>query len=68
VKGFTLAGADGIHHWAQARITGKNQVEVSCEQVPAPVAVRYGWADNPDDVNLYNSAGLPANPFRSDGK
>ncbi|MBP7504655.1 MAG: hypothetical protein KA780_04360 [Prolixibacteraceae bacterium] len=68
VKGFTLAGTDGVHHWAQARITGKNQVEVSCDKVPAPVAVRYGWADNPDDVNLYNSAQLPANPFRSDEK
>jgi sialate O-acetylesterase len=66
VKGFTLAGKDGVHHWAQARVKGKNQVEVTCDKVPAPVAVRYGWANNPDDVNLYNSAGLPANPFRTD--
>ncbi|MGD0652174.1 MAG: hypothetical protein ABSA97_13740 [Verrucomicrobiia bacterium] len=28
-------------------------------------AVRYGWADNPP-VNLYNKAGLPASPFRTD--
>jgi rhamnogalacturonyl hydrolase YesR len=27
--------------------------------------VRYGWADNPE-VNLYNGAGLPASPFRTD--
>ena len=66
VKGFTLAGKDGVHHWAQARIKGENQVEVTCDKVPAPAAVRYGWANNPDDVNLYNSAGLPANPFRTD--
>jgi sialate O-acetylesterase len=33
--------------------------------VPAPVAVRYAWADNPV-CNLYNGAGLPAAPFRTD--
>jgi hypothetical protein len=26
----------------------------------------WGWADNPDDINLYNNEGLPANPFRTD--
>ena len=30
-----------------------------------PVAVRYGWADNPT-CNLDNAAGLPASPFRTD--
>jgi sialate O-acetylesterase len=41
-------------------------VVVHSDQVPQPVAVRYGWADNPDDVNLYNAEGLPASPFRTD--
>ena len=30
-----------------------------------PVAVRYSWSDNPDG-NLYNTAELPASPFRTD--
>jgi sialate O-acetylesterase len=34
--------------------------------VKSPVAVRYAWADNPDDANLYNQEGLPALPFRTD--
>lgn len=66
VKGFVIAGADKKFYWAPARITGNNQVEVISEEVPVPSAVRYGWADNPHDVNLYNKEGLPANPFRTD--
>lgn len=65
VKGFTLAGNDGRFYWAKAMIINEKQVEVWSDQVPQPAAVRYGWADNPDDVNLYNREGLPANPFRS---
>ena len=38
---------------------------VSSADVPMPLAVRYAWADNPD-CNLYNGAGLPASPFRTD--
>ena len=65
VKGFTLAGPGNTFIWAQAKIISDNQVEVESGEVENPVAIRYGWADNPDDVNLYNSAGLPANPFRA---
>ena len=36
------------------------------DAVTEPVAVRYAWADNPVGANLYNSAGLPASPFRTD--
>jgi len=39
---------------------------VSSPKVPQPVAVRYAWADNPEGCNLYNQAGLPAAPFRTD--
>jgi sialate O-acetylesterase len=64
VKGFAIAGDDHHFVWAEARIDG-DTVVVSSSQVSKPVAVRYGWADNPI-VNLYNQAGLPASPFRTD--
>ena len=37
---------------------------VSASGVEHPVMVEYAWADNPDQANLYNKAGLPAVPFR----
>ena len=64
LTGFAIAGADRKFVWAQARIDG-DAVVVSNPQVPAPAAVRYAWADNPP-CNLYNAAGLPASPFRTD--
>jgi sialate O-acetylesterase len=63
-KGFAMAGADRKWHWADARIDG-DSVVVSGAEVPEPVAVRYGWADNPPNT-LRNRAGLPAAPFRTD--
>ncbi len=65
LKGFAIAGADKKFYWAKARIEG-DQVVVWSESVPNPVAVRYAWADNPEGCNLYNTADLPASPFRSD--
>lgn len=67
LRGFAIAGADGRFVWAQASISG-NQIIVSSSQVDHPVAVRYAWANNPDDANLYNAEGLPASPFRTDKK
>jgi sialate O-acetylesterase len=66
LKGFTVAGSDRKFHWAKAELADGKTVVVYSEEVPNPVAVRYGWANNPDDVNLYNKEGLPANPFRTD--
>lgn len=65
LKGFAIAGEDRVFHWARAHIED-DKVIVYSDQVKEPVAVRYGWADNPDDVNLYNADGLPASPFRTD--
>jgi sialate O-acetylesterase len=62
--GMAVAGQDRRFFWADAMIEGKTVV-ASSPSVAEPVAVRYGWADNPP-VNLYNSAGLPASPFRTD--
>lgn len=64
LTGFTIAGDDRIFVEADAHIDG-DRVVVSSPQVPRPVAVRYGWADNPP-ASLYNAEGLPAGPFRTD--
>ena len=64
LTGFSVAGADGVFHPAQAEISGETVV-VSSPAVATPVAVRYGWA-NVAKGNLFNTAGLPASPFRSD--
>lgn len=61
---FAIAGADRNFVWGDAVIDG-DTVLVSSPSVPNPVAVRYGWADNPA-CNLYNAAGIPASPFRTD--
>ncbi|PRY86986.1 sialate O-acetylesterase [Mongoliibacter ruber] len=63
VKGFIIAGEDGKFYKGNAILSGANEIQVSHPQVSDPVEVRYAWADNPE-VNLYNSAGLPAEPFR----
>jgi len=65
VRGFAVAGEDRVFHWARGVKEG-NTITLECEEVDAPVAVRYAWADNPDDANLFNTAGLPAGPFRTD--
>lgn len=57
------ASVDGVFHPAAARIVGET-VEVVSPEGAAPVAVRYGWANVPD-CNLFNTAGLPASPFRA---
>jgi sialate O-acetylesterase len=64
LSGFTLAGNDRVFHPAEAQIEGRNVI-LQSPAVPAPVAARYGWADYPV-VNLQNSAGLWASPFRTD--
>jgi sialate O-acetylesterase len=62
--GFSIAGRDRKWQWAQARIHGAT-VTVFSSAVPHPRAVRYAWQSDPA-ATLYNGAGLPASPFRTD--
>ena len=64
LTGFTICGEDRKFVNAEAEIVG-DTVVVSSPAVPKPVAVRFGWANYPV-VNLWNKAGLPASPFRTD--
>ena len=65
LKYFAISGPDKKFVWAKAIIKG-NKVEVWNDAIPDPVAVRYGWADNPEGANLYNKENLPASPFKTD--
>jgi sialate O-acetylesterase len=62
---FTVAGADGKFVPAEAVITN-GTVVVSSPDVAKPVAVRFAWSEVAQP-NLFNQAGLPAVPFRTDG-
>jgi sialate O-acetylesterase len=61
---FEIAGADQVYYPAKAQIVDQTVV-VTSDKVSNPVAVRYGWSDTAEP-NLFNAAGLPASPFRSD--
>jgi sialate O-acetylesterase len=64
VTGVEIAGPDGKFVAAKATVDGETIV-ASSPGVPDPVAIRYGWASNPQ-CNLFNSDGLPASPFTSE--
>lgn len=66
VAGFQVATGSEKFTWADAVIVGKNRVALRSSDRQKITAVRYAWADNPGDINLINSAGLPAFPFRTD--
>ncbi|MGD9346019.1 MAG: sialate O-acetylesterase [Candidatus Aminicenantes bacterium] len=64
LRGFAVAGKDRVFRWAEGVIEG-DTVVLWHPEIKKPVAARYAWASNPV-CNLYNSAGLPASPFRTD--
>jgi len=61
---FQIAGEDRKFHPAEATLDGSTLV-VASKEVPAPLAVRYAWSNDPP-VALFGISGLPAAPFRSD--
>ena len=64
--GFAVCGEDKVWHWAKGKVVGKDRVEVQCDEVEKPMALRYAWADNPV-CNLSSMDGLAVTPFRTDG-
>ena len=66
LKCMEVAGADRVFYPAKAWIDPNKKVLVAySEQVPAPVAVRYGYR-NYVQGDLYDEFGIPLSPFRSD--
>jgi sialate O-acetylesterase len=65
LKGFAVSEDGNTFVWADAKIDG-DTVVLTSSQVEHPKTVRYDWADNPATGNLFNKAGLPAPPFRTD--
>ena len=65
LSGFEMAGEDQQFHPAKATIDG-NQILVSAAGLAHPVAVRYAWADDAGEANLFNIDGFPAGSFRTD--
>lgn len=65
---FQVCGADRHWKWAQAEITGKDNVTVFHAEVPDPVVVRYAWSKNAESANLYNKEGLPASIFSTEAE
>ena len=68
---FAIAGTDKKFVWAKAKIVqgtpsgDGDKIIVWNDDVQSPMYVRYAWADNPVNPNLYNKEGLPASPFRN---
>lgn len=66
LHGFAVAGPDRRFVWAKAYVAGRDKVVVFSDDVSDPEAVRYGWADNPQDDDLTDDSGLLASPFRTE--
>jgi sialate O-acetylesterase len=66
LRWFSIADYDKKFVWAKTKILSKNQIELWNETLKNPKYVRFAWQDNPEGINFYNSASLPASSFRTD--
>lgn len=66
INGFEVAGRDSIFHYAKADLVNDSTIRVFVDTDHSIEALRFLWADNPGTINLFNQAGLPAEPFRTD--
>lgn len=65
-RGFELSGMDRKFYPAKARfVENRNMIEVYCDSVPEPVALRYAFRNFPD-ANVMTTEGQPLAPFRTD--
>jgi len=62
---FQICGSDGHWAWANAEITGDDEVTAWHPSIKQPAEVRYAWSSNSENANLYNKAGLPASLFKT---
>jgi len=65
LSGFEIAGGDRFFYPAEVVINRDRTVTVWSKYVPHPVTVRYAFGDCVEGT-LFNIAGLPASPFRTD--
>lgn len=65
LRGFLVAGADRRWVSAEARLDG-DRIVLRSATVPAPVAARYAWVNNPSEANVVGGDGLPLPPLRTD--
>ena len=70
LRGFSIAGENGVYVRADAEITGNNTVFIHADEVPSPVSAAYAFAITSDTANLYASESgektLPVSPFMLD--
>ena len=66
-QGFEIAGEDRVFHPAKASLVWwENKIEVSSDEVPEPVAVRYAFKNYCPEANVVTTMGQPLVPFRTD--
>ncbi len=67
LKGFAVAGSDGVYVQADAEITDKDTVVIYNEKIESPVSATYAYALGNMRSNLYSSENgkkvLPVSPF-----